>query len=116
MAVRFGPAGWDYKDWAGVVFPSPKPRGFDPLAYLARYFDTVEINSTFYRPAAPKVGQSWAERVEDNRRFRFTVKLWQRFTHERAESWTSQEVKDARGVLDVLQKAERLGAVLVQFP
>jgi hypothetical protein len=49
--IRIGPAGWSYKDWAGVVYPAPKPRGFDPLRYVAGYFDTVEINSTFYRPA-----------------------------------------------------------------
>ena len=45
--VRFGPAGWDYPDWKGKVYPVPKPKGFDPLRYLADYFDTIEINSTF---------------------------------------------------------------------
>ena len=57
--VRFGPAGWDYPDWAGKVYPAPKPRGFDPLRYLAGYFDTIEINSTFYRPPSPKAARSW---------------------------------------------------------
>src|SRR3982750_3025717 len=60
--IRFGPAGFLYKDWEGVVYPSPRPRGFDPLAYLANYFDTVEINSTFYGPARPSTAQSWARR------------------------------------------------------
>ena len=85
--VRYGPAGWTYKDWEGVVYPRPKPRGFDPLEFLAGYFDTVEINSTFYRPAAAKVAAQWAERVSGNRRFRFTARLYRRFTHER-EAWT----------------------------
>src|SRR5690242_7846 len=62
--IRFGPAGWDYKDWAGIVYPRPAPRGFDPLAHLARYFDTVEINSTHYRPMPASVAQDWCERVE----------------------------------------------------
>ena len=53
--VRFGPAGWDYPDWAGRVYPTPKPKGFDPLRYLAGYFGVIEINSTFYRPASAKV-------------------------------------------------------------
>ena len=47
--IRIGPAGWSYPDWEGQVYPKPKPRGFDPLRYLAQYFDTIEINSTFYR-------------------------------------------------------------------
>ena len=77
--IRVGPAGWAYEDWDGIVYPQPRPRGFDPLAYLARYFDTVEINSTFYRPAAAATARKWAKRVEDNDRFRFTAKAWQRW-------------------------------------
>lgn len=45
--IRIGPAGWKYKDWEGVVYPNPAPRGFDPLAYIAEYFTTVEINSSY---------------------------------------------------------------------
>ena len=51
--IRIGPAGWSYKDWAGIVYPSPNPRGFHGAEYLARYFDNIEVNSTFYRPATP---------------------------------------------------------------
>jgi len=46
--IRIGPAGWAYKDWEGIVYPKPKPRGFDPVAYLARHIDAIEINSSFY--------------------------------------------------------------------
>jgi uncharacterized protein YecE (DUF72 family) len=113
--IRFGPAGWDYPDWRGRVYPKPAPRGFDPLAYLARWFDTVEVNSTFYRPARPEVARAWCERVSDRPRFRFTAKLWRRLTHER-EAYGAEEVAAARGALDAMAEAGRLGAVLVQFP
>jgi len=114
--IRVGPAGWAYEDWEGVVYPDPKPRGFDPLAYLAGYFDTVEVNSTFYRPAARRTAESWARRVRGNDDFRFAVKLWRRFTHERDEAWSPADVTAARQALDPLQDAGRLGAVLAQFP
>jgi uncharacterized protein YecE (DUF72 family) len=118
--VRVGPAGWSYKDWDGVVYPAPRPRGFDPLAYLAGYFDAVEVNSTFYRPAAATAARRWAERAAEGERapgrFRFTAKLWQRFTHERAAAFTAADVDLVRRGLDVLADAGRLGAVLVQFP
>jgi len=114
--VRFGTAGWDYPDWFGKVYPKPKPRGFDPLRYLAEYFQTVKINSTFYRPATAKVAQSWARRVEDHPDFRFTAKLYKRFTHERAEIWTKEEVAEVRAGFDVLLESGKLGAVLLQFP
>ncbi len=114
--IRFGPAGWSYKDWQGVVYPEEPPRGFDPLAYLARYFDTIEVNSTFYRPARPDVTPRWARRVAENPDFKFTAKLWQRFTHERDTAWTSEEVDAVRAGLDPLAEHGRLGGLLVQFP
>jgi uncharacterized protein YecE (DUF72 family) len=114
--IRVGTAGWDYPDWQGVVYPRPKPRGFDPLAYLSRYFGTVEINSTFYGPAKADVARGWVDRVANNADFRFTAKLWRRFTHERDAPWTADDVKLARAAFDVLQQAGRLGAVLLQFP
>ena len=114
--VRFGPAGWDYPDWAGKVYPAPKPKGFDPLRYLADFFQTVEINSTFYRPPAPKVAQQWVERVRDHQDFQFTAKLFRRFTHERSTAWTVDEVDAVRAGLDPLAGADKLGALLLQFP
>jgi uncharacterized protein YecE (DUF72 family) len=114
--IRFGPAGWDYPDWAGKVYPAPKPKGFDPLRYLAEFFDAVEINSTFYRPATAKVAQGWAERVRERNRFLFTAKLWRRFTHERDTAWTTEEVDAVRAGLEPLAAAGKLGALLLQFP
>lgn len=114
--IRFGVAGWDYGDWWGPVYPASRPRGFDPLAYLARSFDTIEINSTFYRPASAKSAMAWARRVSGNPRFRFTAKLYRRFTHERAEAWTRPEVEEVRQGLAPLRDAGRLGCLLIQFP
>ena len=114
--VRVGVAGWDYRDWWGVVYPLPRPRGFDSLTYLARYFDTIEINSTFYRPPASKAAAGWAVRVASNPRFKFTAKLWQRFTHERDTPWAATDVDQVTAGLAPLHDAGRLGCLLVQFP
>src|SRR5687767_8087934 len=113
---RFGPAGWMYKDWEGIVYPRPKPPRFDPLRYIAGFFDTVEINSTFYGPPLAKTASSWVQRVEDHERFRFTAKLWKRFTHERDKAWTTAEVDQVRAGFDVMMESGHLGAVLLQFP
>ncbi len=114
--IRVGVAGWDYDDWWGVVYPKPAPRGFDPLEHLAGCFDAVEVNSTFYRPMAAKVALAWCKRVARNPAFRFTAKLWQRFTHERGTAFTAEEVRLAREAPDALAAEGRLGAVLMQFP
>jgi uncharacterized protein YecE (DUF72 family) len=113
--IRVGVAGWDYDDWRGPVYPEPAPRGFDPLTFLAGYFDVIEVNSTFYRPPPAKVSRSWARRVAHLPDFRFTAKLWRRFTHER-DAFGADDVKRAREPFEALAEEGRLGAVLLQFP
>jgi len=114
--VYIGPAGWSYPDWKGVVYPSGTGRDFDPLEYLARYFNVIEINTSFYRPPPKAWTLAWVERLRDHPRFRFTAKLWRRFTHQRDAPPTQSDVTDYREGIDVLAAEDRLLAVLVQFP
>lgn len=113
--IRIGPAGWSYKDWEGMVYPQKPGKAFDPLEYLARFFNTIEINSSFYRPPLPSTTKSWASRVAGNKEFAFTAKLYRVFTHERGKA-TKQDEKDFRKGMDVLAKAGKLGSLLLQFP
>jgi uncharacterized protein YecE (DUF72 family) len=112
--VRVGPAGWSYADWSGIVYPARKPQGFHEADYLARFFDTIEINTSFYQPVKPEHCRQWIERVSDNPRFLFTAKLWQRFTHELAAS--ADDERAVRAGFDRLREAGKLGALLLQFP
>lgn len=112
--IRVGPAGWSYKDWEGVVYP-PHGSKFDPLGYLARYFDTIEINSPFYRIPPPTHAKSWVKRVASNENFRFTTKIFRGFTHETGPL-ADADAKAFRNYLDPLMDAGRLGAILMQFP
>ena len=112
--IRIGPAGWSYKDWQGIVYPASKPKGFQELTYISEFFDTVEINVTFYRPIPARTSESWLKKVEKNKRFKFTGKLWQEFTHGRnAGAEDERMFKD--GYAPVLESG-RLGAILMQFP
>lgn len=112
--ILVGPAGWSYADWEGIVYPRNKPRGFHPAAYLAQYFDTIEINTSFYNPLRPEVSRAWVDRVQHHSAFKFTAKLWKRFTHERSASL--QDEKVCKQGLDPLASADRLGALLLQLP
>ncbi len=119
VSVRVGPAGWNYKDWEGTVYPAGAGKSFDPLAFLAEYFDTVEINSSFYSPPQPSAAQSWARRVRNNPRFRFAAKAWQRLTHESKDADRSAIAADCEPVrcgMAPLAQAGILGALLIQFP
>jgi uncharacterized protein YecE (DUF72 family) len=112
--IRVGPAGWSYKDWEGVVYP-PHGSKFDALGYLAQFFDTIEINSPFYRIPPPTHSKSWVKRVAANDEFKFTTKIFRGFTHE-VEALSKEDVKAFRNYLDPLMEADRLGAILIQFP
>ena len=112
--MRIGTAGWKYKDWEGIVYPKPKPRGFDELEYLSRYFSTVEINSSFYGAPRPTSARAWVNSVAANEHFRFTAKLYQAFTHARTP--TPQDEKDFKAGIEPLVSAGRFGALLLQFP
>jgi uncharacterized protein YecE (DUF72 family) len=114
--IHVGTAGWSYKDWEGVLYPKPHPRGFDPLTYLARYVDVVEVNSTFYGPVEADVARRWVDRVAEAHDFRFTTKLWKRFTHERDTAFTRAEVSTVTRGLRPMHNAGKLGALLLQFP
>jgi uncharacterized protein YecE (DUF72 family) len=138
--IRVGPAGWSYPDWAGYVYPTRRRKGFHEATYLAEFFDTIEINTSFYNPIRPEHAEQWIERVAANPRFVFTAKLWQRFTHETISQnaspaqargvasptsafegstialATSEDERLVRAGFDVLRAAGKLGAVLLQFP
>ena len=121
--IYIGTSGWSYPSgegtWKGYFYPSGK---INELEYYSRFFNTVEINSSFYRPPNPGYVYNWAKRVPDG--FLFTVKLWQKFTHPKmfTES-TGREATISRDDVDIfkrsiepLSQSGKLGALLAQFP
>ena len=127
-SIRFGTAGWSFKDWDGIFYPSGmQHRKIHPLEYLARFFDTTEINTSFYGPLKPELAKLWCRKVAPvNPRFLFTAKLYRAFTHsptavmEPTSAATirptdEDEIRTREG-LDALASEGRLGALLIQFP
>lgn len=126
--IRIGTAGWNYKDWNGVFYPpGMQQRRVHELEYLARFFDTAEINTSFYGPLRAELAKLWCKKVAAvNPRFLFTAKLYRAFTHspiavmEPTSAATirptdEDEVRTREG-LDALADEGRLGALLIQFP
>jgi uncharacterized protein YecE (DUF72 family) len=113
--IRIGPAGWSYEDWEGIVYPPKKGARFDPLAYLCEYFDTIELNNTFYRIPTPQMAKSWVKRVQANPKFRFAAKLYRNFSHDREKIIGEDEAAFKAGVSPLLE-SNLLGALLLQFP
>jgi uncharacterized protein YecE (DUF72 family) len=125
--IRVGTAGWSYKDWEGIFYPAGMARRKQhPLDYIARTFDTVEINTSFYGHIKPELAKVWARRVAVNPNFRFTAKLHRSFTHSplavmeptSAASIRPNEEDErlARQGFDALTSTGKFGALLIQFP
>jgi uncharacterized protein YecE (DUF72 family) len=126
--VRIGTAGWSYKDWDGIFYPSGMQRRKQhPLEYLARFFDTTEINTSFYGPLKPEWAKLWCRKVAAvNKNFLFTAKLYRAFTHSPIAVMeptsaatirpTDEDEARTREGLDAIASEGRLGALLIQFP
>ena len=106
--IAVGVAGWSYPDWNGVVYP---PGTKDQLAYIARYVDLMEINSSFYRPPARKTTEGWVRRTPST--LHFTAKLHQDITHR---GRLDPAMRAAMGeAFTPLIEAGRLECLLAQF-
>lgn len=110
-----GTAGWSYPDWENVVYPAGVPAA-DRLRAVAEFLDCVEVDSSFYQPPTPRVTANWVRCTADRPQFRFLAKVWQRFTHERTTPWSAGERELFADGLAPLREADRLDAVLLQFP
>jgi uncharacterized protein YecE (DUF72 family) len=126
--IRVGTAGWSYKDWEGVFYPpGMSHRKEHPLEYLARCFDVVEVNTSFYGHIKPELAKLWSRKAAAvNPQFTFTAKLHRSFTHSPAmvvgptSAATIRPNDDderlAREGLEALASEGKLGALLIQFP
>jgi uncharacterized protein YecE (DUF72 family) len=126
--IRVGTAGWSYKDWDGILYPPEVTRKkIHPVEFLARFFDVIEINTSFYGHIRPEIGRLWSRKAAAvNPDFLFTAKLHRSFTHSplavmEPTSAASIRPNDnderlAREGLDSLAAEGKLGALLIQFP
>jgi uncharacterized protein YecE (DUF72 family) len=131
--IRVGTSGWSYPSgkgtWNGIFYPRQplrRARGtpkFDELAFYAEHFDTVEVNSSFYRVPALAAVKTWVERTPQD--FEFSLKLYQKFTHPEMFAKATggdpaklggKDVDEFRAAIDPLAAAGKLGALLAQFP
>ena len=126
--IRIGTAGWSYKDWDGILYPPEVTRKkIHPVEFLARFFDVIEINTSFYGHIRPELGRLWSRKAGAvNPNFVFTAKLHRSFTHSPLAVMeptsaasirpNEQDERLAREGLDSLAAEGKLGALLIQFP
>lgn len=109
--AHVGTSGWIYEDWAGPFYPEEVRSTTDRLAHYAQSFDTVEINSTFYRLASRKAAAAWQEAVPPG--FRMVAKGSQFITHRLKLNRPEPAVSR---FFEPLEPLTSLAVVLWQFP
>jgi uncharacterized protein YecE (DUF72 family) len=111
--IRIGCSGWNYRDWRGTVYPRDVPvRRW--LAWYATRFDTVEVNSTFYRLAKPTAVAAWVADTPDD--FVFSVKASQFLTHMKRLRDIETGVGRFYEAIAPLAASPKMGPVLWQLP
>ena len=112
-AVRVGCSGWNYDDWRGRFYPE----GMGPSRWLSRYaeeFDTVEVNSTFYRLASREGVKRWVEQTPDD--FVFAANASRYLTHVRRLRDIGEGIARYYERIEPLVQSDKLGPVVWQFP
>ena len=111
--IRVGCSGWNYDSWRGGIYPD----GLAQRRWLERYaelFDTVEVNSTFYRLASRAGVERWLEQTPED--FVFAVKASQYLTHMKRLRDMDTGVERFYERIQPLVDAGRLGPVVWQLP
>ena len=111
--LLFGTSGWSYKEWVGPFYEKSKKK----LSYYTRFFQTTEINSTFYRyPSRSTVYGFYRTSPEG---FKFSAKLPRLITHKKQLNPDLKVKNDLLRFLELmepLRAAQKLGAILIQLP
>ncbi len=112
-AIRIGCSGWVYRHWRGDFYPEgvAQPRW---LAHYASVFDTVELNSTFYRLARPAAAARWVEGTPPG--FRFAAKASRYLTHMKRLTDLDQGVQRYYDSIHPLIDGRKLGPIVWQLP
>ena len=104
--VQIGMGGWELPSFNRVFYPAKPEKGFRKLEYFSRFFDLVEVNSTFYNTSLSAAqAQRWLTDVGENQKFVFTVKLYRGFTH--TFDATQNDALAVHRLLDPLRDAKK---------
>lgn len=111
MEFLIGTSGWWYEHWYGKFYP-PEVEKKDWFSYYAKVFDTVEVNSSFYRLPFEGMVKGWARKAPGN--FKFTLKMWRRVTHLKRLKEVEEDLATFFERVEPLKK--NYGAILHQLP
>jgi uncharacterized protein YecE (DUF72 family) len=109
--IKIGTSGFSYDDWRGAFYPPELPQA-QMLEFYCRYFQTVEINVTYYTIPSSKTFERLVQKTPAA--FEFIVKTHQETTHRRRENASALNTL-LQAVAPMVQSGKFKG-FLAQFP
>ncbi len=113
-SIRIGCSGWNYAHWRNGVFYPPRLPASKWLEHYARFFDTVEVNATFYRLPRRSSVARWVEQSPPG--FAFAIKASRYLTHIKRLSDLGPGLERFYACIEPLLGSPKLGPILWQLP
>jgi uncharacterized protein YecE (DUF72 family) len=114
MKIYVGTSGWQYYHWKGKFYPEDL-HSKDFLKFYAKYFNTVEVNTSFYHFTKKSTFEKWKKEI--NKNFLFSIKLHRLFTHFRKLKLNKDDKRILKETIESYKVlGKNLGPILIQLP
>jgi uncharacterized protein YecE (DUF72 family) len=106
-----GTSGWSYQEWVGIFYPNNKVA---KLPFYAKFFDSVEVDSSFYKVPSKQMIAGWIANTPQN--FKFSLKVPRLITHDKKLVKVERELAEFITVIKPIANSGKLGCLLIQLP
>ncbi|TLY09104.1 MAG: DUF72 domain-containing protein [Thaumarchaeota archaeon] len=111
MTIISGTCGWSYQEWVGAFYPNNRVA---KLPFYSRVFNSVEVDSSFYRAPSKLMVAGWIRATGAD--FKFSLKIPQTVTHDKRLEGVEREFLDFVDLVEPIARAGKLGCLLLQLP
>lgn len=111
MTILSGTCGWSYQEWVGAFYPDNRVA---KLPFYSRVFNSVEVDSSFYRAPSKSMVAGWIRATGPA--FKFSLKVPKMVTHDRRLDGAEKEFLEFVDLVEPIARAGKLGCLLVQLP
>ena len=111
MAILLGTCGWSYQEWVGAFYPNNR---IAKLPFYSRIFNSVEVDSSFYRAPSKSMIAGWIRATAPG--FKFSLKIPKIVTHDKHLKNAEKELFAFVELMEPVARAGKLGCLLLQLP
>jgi uncharacterized protein YecE (DUF72 family) len=111
LTILSGTCGWGYQEWVGAFYPNNRVA---KLPFYSRIFNSVEVDSSFYRAPSKSMVAGWIKATGPD--FKFSLKIPKTITHDKQLGWVEKEFLGFVNLVEPIARAGKLGCLLAQLP